>query len=52
MDINPLAPEVNPSAQRCLTRFFTGDFYKSFGVKGLIWLVSLKNRYGTRILGK
>jgi hypothetical protein len=24
--INPLAPELNPSAQRCLTRFFTGDF--------------------------
>jgi hypothetical protein len=24
--INPLTPELNPSAQRCLTRFFTGDF--------------------------
>jgi hypothetical protein len=24
--INPLRPELNPSAQRCLTRFFTGDF--------------------------
>jgi hypothetical protein len=23
---NPLTPELNPSAQRCLTRFFTGDF--------------------------
>jgi hypothetical protein len=23
---NPLAPELNPSAQRWLTRFFTGDF--------------------------
>jgi hypothetical protein len=23
--INPLTPELNPSAQRCLT-FFTGDF--------------------------
>jgi hypothetical protein len=23
--INPLTPELNPSAQRCLTRFFTGD---------------------------
>jgi hypothetical protein len=22
--INPLTPELNPSAQRCLTRFFTG----------------------------
>jgi hypothetical protein len=25
-DINPLTPELNPSAQRCLTRNFTGDF--------------------------
>jgi hypothetical protein len=24
--INPLTPELNPSAQRCLTRFFIGDF--------------------------
>jgi hypothetical protein len=24
--INPLTPELNPFAQRCLTRFFTGDF--------------------------
>jgi hypothetical protein len=24
--INPLTPELNPSAQRCLTRIFTGDF--------------------------
>jgi hypothetical protein len=24
--INPLTQELNPSAQRCLTRFFTGDF--------------------------
>jgi hypothetical protein len=23
---NPLKPELNPSAQRCLTGFFTGDF--------------------------
>jgi hypothetical protein len=23
---NPLQPELNPSAQRCLPRFFTGDF--------------------------
>jgi hypothetical protein len=23
---NPLTPELNPSAQRCLTRFFTGNF--------------------------
>jgi hypothetical protein len=25
-DIIPLTPELNPSAQRCLTRIFTGDF--------------------------
>jgi hypothetical protein len=24
--LNPLTPELNPSAQRCLTRFYTGDF--------------------------
>jgi hypothetical protein len=23
---NPLTPELNPFAKRCLTRFFTGDF--------------------------
>jgi hypothetical protein len=23
---NPLTPELNPSAQRCPPRFFTGDF--------------------------
>jgi hypothetical protein len=23
---NSLTPELNPSAQRCLTKFFTGDF--------------------------
>jgi hypothetical protein len=27
--INPLTPELNPSAQRCLTRFFTGGFASS-----------------------
>jgi hypothetical protein len=26
ININPLTPELNPSAQRCLPRFFTGDF--------------------------
>jgi hypothetical protein len=26
MKHNPLTPELNPSAQRRLTRFFTGDF--------------------------
>jgi hypothetical protein len=26
MLFNPLTPELNPSAQRCLTRFFTGNF--------------------------
>jgi hypothetical protein len=25
-ELNHLKPELNPSAQRCLTRFFTGDF--------------------------
>jgi hypothetical protein len=25
--INPLTPELNPSAQRYLVRYFTGDFY-------------------------
>jgi hypothetical protein len=25
-DFNHLTPELNPSAQSCLTRFFTGDF--------------------------
>jgi hypothetical protein len=24
--LNPLTPELNLSAQRCLPRFFTGDF--------------------------
>jgi hypothetical protein len=24
--VNPLMPELNPSAQRCLPRFFPGDF--------------------------
>jgi hypothetical protein len=42
---NHLTSELNPSAQRCLPRFFIGDFIfkgltarrlcKSFGVKGL-----------------
>jgi hypothetical protein len=26
LTINPLTPELNPSAQRYLTRYFTGDF--------------------------
>jgi hypothetical protein len=26
IEFNPLRPELNPSAQRCLTRFFTVDF--------------------------
>jgi hypothetical protein len=43
--INPLTPDLNPSTQRCLPRYFAGDFifkgvtarrlYNSFGVKGL-----------------
>jgi hypothetical protein len=24
--VNPLTPELNPSAQRCLTIFFNGNF--------------------------
>jgi hypothetical protein len=28
-NINHLTPKLNPSAQRCLTRFFTGDFAPS-----------------------
>jgi hypothetical protein len=46
--INPLKPELNPSAQRCLPRFLLGilifkgltarRLYKLFGVKGLIFL--------------
>jgi hypothetical protein len=24
--LNPFTPELNPSAQRCRTRIFTGDF--------------------------
>jgi hypothetical protein len=24
--INPLTPKLNPSSQRCLTRFSSGDF--------------------------
>jgi hypothetical protein len=42
---NPLTPELNPSAQRCLPRYLLGIFifkglaagrlYKSFGVEGL-----------------
>jgi predicted signal transduction protein with EAL and GGDEF domain len=26
LDINHITPELNHSAQRCLTRFFSGDF--------------------------
>jgi hypothetical protein len=25
-DINPLTPELNSSEQRCLMKYFTGDF--------------------------
>jgi hypothetical protein len=25
-EVNPLTPELNPSAQRCLTQLFIGDF--------------------------
>jgi hypothetical protein len=43
--VDPLTPELNPSAQRCLPSFLLGilmfkgltarRLYKSFGVKGL-----------------
>jgi hypothetical protein len=38
---NPLMPELNPSAQRCMTRFFTGDF-----ASGIVHFVTiyLKNQ--------
>jgi hypothetical protein len=26
-EVNLLTPELNPSAQRCLTRVFTGEFF-------------------------
>jgi hypothetical protein len=26
LGFNPLTPELNPTTQRCLTKFFTGDF--------------------------
>jgi hypothetical protein len=26
VDVSLLTPELNPSVQHCLTRFFTGDF--------------------------
>jgi hypothetical protein len=45
-NVNRLTPELNPSAQSCLPRFFTGVLifkglaarllYKSFAFKGLI----------------
>jgi hypothetical protein len=45
-NFNPLTPELNPSAQRCLLGYFTGiltfkgltaqRLYKSFGVKGIM----------------
>jgi hypothetical protein len=37
IEINPLTLELNPSAQRCLTRFFTGDFVS--------WTVHFVNIY-------
>jgi hypothetical protein len=38
MRFNPLTPELNPSAQRCLPRIFIGIlmFKEPLGVKGLI----------------
>jgi hypothetical protein len=34
--VSPLTPELNPSAQRCLTRFFTRDFGKTAGLQVLV----------------
>jgi hypothetical protein len=58
--INPLTLELNPSAQRCLPRFFTGilifkgltarRLYKSFDVKGLNIRTSLLNPSAQRCL--
>jgi hypothetical protein len=49
---NPLTPELNPCAQRCLPRFIPGilifevhtalSVYKSFGVKGLKYNIKMK----------
>jgi hypothetical protein len=54
LKINPLTPELNPSAQRCLPIFLlwilivkeltARRLYKSFGVKGLIYYVLSKRR--------
>jgi hypothetical protein len=41
--INPLTPEFNPSAQRCLTRFFTQDF-ASWTVQFVNIRVCVKNQ--------
>jgi hypothetical protein len=41
--INPLKPELNPSAQRCLTRFFTEDF-ASWTVHFVNTCTSVKNQ--------
>jgi hypothetical protein len=49
--INPLTPELNPSAQRCLTRFFTGDF-DSWTVHSLLYALKTNkcNNYSFSLL--
>jgi hypothetical protein len=42
-DFNPLTPELNPSAQLCLTRFFTGILiFKGFTARRLYKLSDVK----------
>jgi hypothetical protein len=49
--INPLTPELNPSAQCCMTRFFTGDF-ASWPCISLIyaWKTNNCNNYSFSLL--
>jgi hypothetical protein len=42
--LNPLTPKLNPSAQSCLTRFFTGDF-ASWTVRFVNILVCVKHAW-------
>jgi hypothetical protein len=41
--VNPITPELNPSAQRCLTRFFSGDF-ASWTVHFVNMCICVKNQ--------
>jgi hypothetical protein len=44
--LNPLTPELNSSAQRCLTRFFTGDF--SSGTMHFVNISEIATHHATR----